>query len=60
MKVKMIKMIGFKEGDVNDVTVGKVYDLIGYDEDGDALIHDDNGDYNCLFIGEFEVVDESN
>lgn len=54
-----VKMIAVKDGECgDDVTIGKVYDLIGYDEDGDALIHDDNGDYNCLFIGEFEVVEE--
>ena len=55
MKVKLVR---FKDGEsVDGVTLGKSYEFLGYDNDGDALITDDEGDFNCLFIGEFEVIE---
>jgi hypothetical protein len=56
-----VKLINFKEGEnvlfTQDLTIGKVYDVAYFDDDGDAWIIDDAGDENNLYAGEFEVID---
>jgi hypothetical protein len=41
---------------IEDLTIGKVYEVIDVDSDGDVFIYDDNGELNNLFVGEFEAV----
>lgn len=55
--MQRVKLIQFNDNlMIEDLTIGKVYEVIDVDSDGDVFIYDDNGELNNLFVGEFEAV----
>lgn len=58
MKVKLVKIDPQFEGQVNAVTIGKVYDVELLTVHKSAHIYDDDGVYSTLLYGEYQVVEE--
>lgn len=58
MKVKFVRVHPQFEGQVNAVTIGKIYDVELLTVHKSAHIYDDEGVYSTLLYGEYEVVDE--
>lgn len=55
--MQRVKLIQFNDNlMIEDLTIGKVYEVIDVDSDGDVFIYDDKGELNNLFVGEFEAV----
>lgn len=53
MRVKCIK-----EG-CKDISYGKIYDVVGFDSDGDVFIIDDNNEKGLYYLRTFKIVDGS-
>lgn len=60
MKVRFLRdMFSLSEScKATDLTLGRVYNVLGCSPDGTVAIHDDVGEGSELYRGEYEVVEE--